>query len=197
MELTIVAFGDSLTVGYRSHGKPIPYCKVLESMVSKMLSQAEMELHFRIFNRGINGDLTKNMLSRFQRDVVGLKPTYVIILGGSNDLGWNLSVKFIFSNLKKMFEEALKNSIEPIACSVPSILGFDELIPPRQELNQMIEHYCHQAHLFFVDLFAVTADPVTQRLREEYSDDGLHLTERGYLIVAEAIFHVLRKKLST
>jgi len=166
----------------------VPYTYFLELMVADVLSRAGNPFEVKIYNRGINGDLTANMVRRFQRDVVDLKPDYVIVLGGSNDIGWGLRVGEIFDNLRRIYVKALEESIEPIACTVPSILGVDELIPPRRELNRLIAQYCTENGLAFVDLFTATADPDTGRLLEQYSDDGLHLTEEGYMRIAEEIF---------
>lgn len=36
----------------------------------------------QVFNRGIAGETTSNMLARFRREVVHLRPRVVVILGG-------------------------------------------------------------------------------------------------------------------
>jgi lysophospholipase L1-like esterase len=186
--LVLVALGDSLTAGFRSSGSSVPYTYFLKLKIAEMLSKAGSRFKVKIYNRGVNGDTTLGMLNRFRRDVVSLKPRCVIILGGSNDIGWGVPVEEIYSNLKRMYVKALEEHITPVACAVPSILGFDSLIPPRRKLNQMIKHYCTENGLPFVDLFTATADPHTGRLLKQYSDDGLHLTEEGYRRIAEEIF---------
>ncbi len=191
----LAAFGDSLTVGFRSSGLDTPYTYFLEQKMLEMLSGAG-KFELKIYNRGVNGDLTENMLRRFYRDIVHLKPDYVIILGGSNDIGWGVPSEEIYGNLMQIYIKATENSIEPVACAVPSILGFDELIPPRKKLNQMIEQYSAENSITFVDLFTATADLNTDRLLERYSDDGLHLTEEGYLRIAEEIFKALKEKIA-
>src|ERR1051325_6053608 len=40
-------------------------------------------------NRGISGQTTPQMLIRFRRDVVALKPAVVVILAGTNDVAGN------------------------------------------------------------------------------------------------------------
>ena len=67
-----------------------------------------------------------------------------------------------------------------VACSVPSILGFDKLIPPRLSLNRMIRTEAEKRNLTFVDFFKETTDAQTNRLSEDYSADGLHLNVKGY-----------------
>ena len=128
------------------------------------------------------------MLERFSRDVVAEKADYVIILGGTNDLGWGFDPVIISHNLTTIYDAALNAGIVPVACSVPSILGFDALIPPRLQLNRMIRTEAEKKSIPFMDFFTATADPQTNRLSEDNSADGLHLTTRGYKQIGKYIF---------
>ena len=194
--LIFVAFGDSLTVGFQSptwHSfwpEITPYTDFLQTKTENMLRRLghSGSVIVQFHNKGINGDLTSNMLLRFKRDVIDLKPNYVIILGGSNDIGWGIPTEDIFSNLTKMYIGAEDNAVEPIACTVPSILGFDSYIPPRLELNGLIKKFCVNNKLICVNLFAATSDLQTNRLLKEFSNDGLHLSTKGYEKIAETIF---------
>jgi lysophospholipase L1-like esterase len=198
--ITFIAIGNSLTVGFiplRLANQP--YSRFLKEITDDFLKQLEMISPFkiRILNKGVNGDLTSNMLLRFKRDVINLKPNYVIILGGTNDIGWNFPVDEIFDNLKKMFEITMDNNIKPIGCTIPSILGWDEGIPPRLKLNKMLKRFCRDKGIPCTDLFAKTCDPKTGRLRSDYSIDGLHLNASGYRKIAETIFEEAIKGLLT
>jgi lysophospholipase L1-like esterase len=192
--MKIVAFGDSLTVGETgfmisgSEEYPATYPKCLELLGQEYVRSAHAEVSLEVLNRGVNGDLTAGMLERFARDVVHEKPDYAIILGGTNDIGWGLDLATIIHNLTSMYDSALKNEISPLACSVPAILGFDELIPPRLDLNAKIRAESEKRNVDFIDLFKATADPRNNRLSEEYSADGLHLNSEGYRRLAECIF---------
>lgn len=167
--VNFVAMGDSLTVGFtpsRSASQPYPnFSKKYADDFLKGLGKKDA-VQIRIINRGVNGDLTNHMLSRFRRDVVDLKPDYVIILGGANDLGLGFAVEEIFSNLKTMFEKTLEDGIEPIGCTVPSILGWDEGIPPRLELNRLMRHFCCEREITCADLFAATCGPETKKAQD-------------------------------
>ena len=193
--LVFVAFGDSLTVGYQSPilgcelPPPTPYTEFLNERIGKM-PDFDMEDAPRVefLNRGVVGELTEDMLDRFDRDVVKAEPDFVVILGGSNDLGWGVDPQSVAGNLAEMYREAVGHGIRPIACSVPSVLGFDDGIPPRLVLNRLIKEYSAEHGQICVDLFAATCDSATGRLREEYSSDGLHLNASGYEAMAEAIF---------
>jgi hypothetical protein len=87
-----------------------------------------------------------------------------------------------------MYREAVKHGIRFIACTVPSILGFDEGTPPRFVLNWFIKKYSAEHNKVCVDLFTATYDSSTGRLKEEYLNDGLHINTRGYETIAEVIF---------
>jgi hypothetical protein len=94
----------------------------------------------------------------------------------------------VAENLMEMYHEAVCHEVQPIACTVPSVLGYDEGILPRLVLNRLIKEYSAEHGHVCVDLFTATCDSSTGRLREECSNDGLHLNTWGYETVAEAIF---------
>ncbi len=192
--LRIVALGDSLTVGYLSPVAGLewplyqPYTRFLEDTIREAIAKKGKSIRLQVINKGLNGDLTEGMLNRFDRDVLQLSPNHVIILGGTNDIGWGVPVREIYSNLEAMYDKAINHGIRLIACAVPSILGYDSLIPPRVRLNRMIRDYCEAKGTKYVDLFLATADSTTQRLSPKYSNDGLHLSAEGYRKIAETVF---------
>jgi len=154
--------------------------------------------------------LTAEMAMRFRRDVLDRTPSSVVILGGTNDLGWNAAPAEIMRNLMKMYEWAMGAGIKPVAVTVPSIrMGggpedasptptwsaaevearpmIDDHITRRRMLNNLIADYCGRRHIACVDLFAATAEPETQCLAAAYSNDGLHLTTGGYRRLADLL----------
>jgi len=193
-DLRIVALGDSLTVGYISPPNDLewppyqPYTRFLEEMIRDTIAKMRKSVRLQVINKGLNGDLTEGMLSQIDRDVLQLSPSDIIILGGTNDIGWGIPVTEIYSNLEGMYDKVILHGVRLIACAVPSILGYDSLIPPRVRLNRMIHGYCEAKGVKYVDLFSATADTATQRLSPKYSNDGLHLSADGYRKVAETIF---------
>ncbi len=82
----IVCFGDSLTAGFQSptadnpQGTETPYGRFLQELTGPSV---------RVSVSGICGELTGEMALRFRPAVLVHQPTYVVILGGTNDLGWN------------------------------------------------------------------------------------------------------------
>ncbi|KJU86897.1 lipolytic protein G-D-S-L [Candidatus Magnetobacterium bavaricum] len=182
----VVAFGDSLTVGYQSPTYERPWYE--ETPYAEFLSK-KLSDRINFITSGISGELTEEMLRRFPSDVISVKPDYVIILGGSNDLGWGMQPTVVMRNLHAMYTMAQKAGIVPIAVTVPSIRGYDTMIKPREILNSMIKKTAGRINIPCVDMFAKSAEPGTLRLAQQYSNDGLHLTTEGYMLLADLLYN--------
>ncbi len=199
--IRIVAIGNSLTAGLTMDSdtpysfKFAPYTEYLKKISIDFLKFKKAKIRIYIMNKGMCGDCTSDMLIRFDRDVVKKEPDYVIILGGTNDLGWGENPINVFDNLKKLYQRAESNNINPVACTIPSILGLDYLIPPRLELNELIKGEAEKRKMAFLDLFGATVDIKTNRLCDKYSSDGLHLSPEGYKKFGEIIFDEWLKNL--
>jgi len=193
----IVCFGDSLTAGFQSptvdhpQGIETPYGRFLQELIGPSV---------RVSVSGICGELTGEMAMRFRSAVLMHHPTHVVILGGTNDLGWNAAPADIMRNLLKMYELAVAAGVKPVPVTVPSIRVGDDLrseegrrwfaehLERRCELNGSILRYGESKGLTAFDIFTATVDPETQQLAAQYSNDGLHLTTAGYRLMAERLY---------
>ncbi len=152
--------------------------------------------------RGISGQTTPQMLIRFRQDVVALDPDVVVILAGTNDIAGNTgysSLEMIMDNLKSMCEIAQANNIRVVLCSVlpaydyPWRKGLEpaEKIPA---LNRMIREYAAEKGMVYVDYFTPMADE-KNGLKEEYTYDGVHPDEQGYIVMEPIVEEGIRKAL--
>ena len=181
----IVCFGDSLTAGFQS---PAPDCPdFLETPYGRYLEDRLLG-RARVHVSGICGELTADMVRRFERDVLRHRPAWAVILGGTNDLGMGRRPSEVIRHLTAMYEQAAVAGVRPVAVTVPSIRGFDDHIGRRHELNALIADYCAGHAVLYVDFFAATAEPETGRLALPYSNDGLHLTTAGYELLARLLY---------
>ena len=192
-----MCFGDSLTAGFQSptadnpQGIETPYGRFLQELTG---------LSVRVSVSGICGELTGEMAMRFRSAVLIHQPTHVVILGGTNDLGWNAAPAVIMRNLLKMYELATAAGIQPVPVTVPSVRVGDDLrseegrrwfaehLDRRHQLNGLILRYAVSKRLAALDLFAATVEPDTQQLAALYSNDGLHLTTAGYRLLSELLY---------
>lgn len=182
---SIICFGDSLTAGFRSPTREDP---LAEDAPYGGFLQDRLQQRAVVTISGVCGEQTADMGRRFSRDVVAQKPWATVILGGTNDLGWQIPPVEIFRNLREMYEQAARRGIHVVAVTVPSIRGNDDYIPGRSELNGLLADYCDKKSLSYVDLFTATAEPTTGRLADPYSNDGLHLTVAGYRLLADLLY---------
>lgn len=182
---TIICFGDSLTAGFQS---PTPERPVAEDTPYGMFLQERMRNRAEVRVSGVCGELTSEMACRFSRDVLAHHPVATVILGGTNDLGWDRIPQDIMRDLLEMYEQARAAGVQAVGVTVPSIRGFDDHVPRRLELNAMIRDHCAALGMSCADLFSATAETGALRLAERYSNDGLHLTTAGYELLATMLY---------
>lgn len=197
LPISIICFGDSLTAGYQSPTPDVPY--IHETPYGAFL-QERLGAQATVTSSGVCGEVTTEMVQRFPRDVLGKSPDYVVILGGTNDLGCHTPPGEIFDRLRTLYSRAQAVHIQPVAVTVPSIRieadpaseWVTEFVSQRHHLNRLIAEHCRDENLPCVDLFTATAERQTGLLALPYSNDGLHLTTAGYQKMADLLYEVFR-----
>ena len=162
-------------------------------------------------NRGISGQTTPQMLIRFRRDVIELKPKVVVILAGTNDIAGNtgpMTLEAIEDNLKSMAELAAANRIRVVFASVMPVSDYEtrdgkQLMqtvrrPPEKilALNKWIQEFARANHHTYLDYFSAMVD-ANGFLKDELSNDGLHPNLEGYKVMtplAEAAIQASLKR---
>ena len=156
--------------------------------------------------RGISGQTTSEMLVRFRRDVLDLKPRCVVIMAGINDIAMNngiISHENIMGNIESMCELAKLHKIKVILCSVTPSRQFrwrKELTPAEdiKRLNEMIKAYAAKNKIHYVDYHsALTEEDGGMPLK--WAKDGVHPNLEGSVTVMEpmalkAVNKVLKTK---
>jgi lysophospholipase L1-like esterase len=152
--------------------------------------------------RGISGQVSSQMLVRFQEDVISLHPKVVVICCGTNDIAQNqgyISLEHILHNIKSMCELARANKIKPVVCSAlpaksfkwrPGMQPADEII----RLNEMIQTYAKANKIPYVDYHSALKDE-ENGLPRQYSKDGVHPNAQGYAVMETVIMPMLKKVL--
>ena len=144
-----------------------------------------------LINKGISGQTTIEMLSRFNEDVIKQNPQAVYILAGINDIAQNsgyISIDDISKNIIKMGLIAQKNNIEVVVCSVlpvTEIIWNEKIKNANQkviELNQQLISSSKKNNFIYLDYY--------NQMKEELSSltyDGLHPNEKGYIKMSTII----------
>lgn len=151
-----------------------------------------------LIGRGISGQVTAQMLCRFQADVIALRPKKVIIMAGTNDIAQNngyVSHEHILQNIQSMCELARQNKIKPILCTCLPAAAFKwrpEMRPAEdiKRLNAMIETYAKSEKIPFIDYYSQLADE-QGGLPKQYANDGVHPNLEGYAVMEKILLENL------
>ncbi len=155
-------------------------------------------------NRGIGGQTTPQMLIRFKPDVVDLKPEIVVILAGTNDIAGNTgpsNAKMIKDNIFSMAEIAKAYQMKVVLSSILPVYEYDwarEIKDPPstiQAVNDALKQYASDQGLIYLDYFSSMVDE-RQGLNSDYTSDGVHPNESGYILMSSLAEEVLSELLN-
>lgn len=166
----------------------------------------ENKLNLQVIKSGIGGDTSGGMLSRFYPDVVQHQPDLVIIMGGTNDLWWDLDVNLIQANVFAMACQARFHSITPIVglplpllmqnieCQemMAPIAGWQKCIDELADLVQALAASAAASDIACLDLHTPFLDNNDQTLAKFYLEDGLHPNKQGHQLMADQAVNFLR-----
>jgi acyl-CoA thioesterase-1 len=167
----IVAFGDSLTAGFRL----LPW-QAYPSILDKKLES--MGYKYDVINKGISGETTTDAKRRIN-DVLEEKPHIVILEFGANDFFRRVPAKDIYDNLAYIIETFQKNNITVL------LGGMQTLTPAstdyERELNTLYTRLASKYNLLLIPFFLEGV-----ALNKELNlSDNLHPNVKGYEIIVE------------
>ncbi|MHA1147435.1 MAG: SGNH/GDSL hydrolase family protein [Promethearchaeota archaeon] len=215
--MLFICFGDSLTAGYPGyspHNDGISkgygnitsnyeywlrhYClEYTKENASSLYDKFENDLI--LVNRGIPGDTSSGLLHRISTDVLSHKPkpNYVIIIIGTNDLGWSSSTERILRNIKELHEIAQDFDITTIGGLIPPItkrMSNPKWDVIRGDFNDALEEYFIRRNIAYTDHKFMVEDG--DYLKPEYtSGDGVHFSVAGYKMMGYSLFDRVLKKI--
>lgn len=195
---TIVAMGDSTTAGtpgWKSRVEAPPDGTGDEtSQYAHWLVQAHPD--WNVVNQGVNGERSDQILARFERDVIALRPKAVIVIAGVNDIYQGRSEQHVIDQLSAMYTRANAAGIPVIA---GTIIPYNTATPDQNArmhgINEWIRNTAADGSVDYVDTrTAAAASGNPDRLFD--SPDDLHPSPAGYRRMADAIRPVLEAVLN-
>lgn len=174
----IVFIGDSITKGFP--------CSTNFSWVNLVAEKLQLDF----YNKGINGDTTTQMLNRFQRDVLVLGPSHVIIMGGTNDAYNATNIDLVIHNIYTMTQLAIRHHIIPMI-GLPIPCNEHNVEIRLEQYREKIRQIAFDNKISCIDFHNVMVDPSTKHLKAEYYCDGVHPSQFGYRAMADLAVNFL------
>lgn len=191
----ILCYGDSLTAGTSGY-ELYPYAPHLEAGL-KARGRDVVVRH-----RGLPGWTVSNMLANLDGDTAGLRSaiaavkdpplSIVILLGGTNDLGYGFSAEEIFENLHALHKVAWDSGVpKTVAIGVPPS-GFQSVNEQARALaadvNKSLREMCEE------EPSKATFLPFPfdfERGGDLWDEDTLHFSPLGYQRLGESLVPVV------
>lgn len=147
----------------------------------------------RVLNRGIGADVIGNalpaddprgVLQRLDNSVFDCAPTDVFLLIGINDLNSGRDVDAMESGYRELLKRIRKRRPD-LRLHVQSVLPtrgeHDKRNEPVRQFNSRLRKLAEEFRCDFIDLHPLMCD-ADGRLKAEFTNDGLHLTEPAYAV---------------
>ncbi len=175
----IVFLGDSITEYYdltKFYGEDLP-----------------------LVNSGINGNKTKDIINNMKERVYDYNPSKIFLLIGTNDFIEQKTTDQISKNIKEIIELIQKNrpyaeiyleSIYPINDTDNKKINH-KMVNNRtnkkiSKINTELEEYAKENDITYIDIYDKLIDE-DGNLDLDYTNEGLHLSEKGYEVVTEEL----------
>jgi lysophospholipase L1-like esterase len=189
--------GDSITdmkwgrdQSDRNHYLGHSYVFLLAARLGVDMPEAQLDF----YNRGISGNTTENLLKRWDKDAIDLKPDLLSLLIGTNDVGVGLKPEVFETNYRQLLDSSRKANPElKLVLLDPFVLRSGKLKDEaawksrRSATDQMrvivakLASEYQAVHIKTQEIFDVAAESVSL---EHWIWDGVHPLPQGHELIA-------------
>lgn len=153
---------------------------------------------YSVLNRGFGGSNMTDALHYFDRVLLPLQPSWILLYEGDNDL-LGRSVDSVFADYrtfaKRVFEKMPHTRVAFYSVK-PSVARI-HLLDKQQALNRLLAQYArkHRRKLAFIDTATPLLGPDGKPTTDRLIGDQLHLNGAGYAIWTQVTRDFLGKRL--
>ncbi|NUN70345.1 MAG: hypothetical protein HUU02_11595 [Bacteroidetes bacterium] len=167
--------------GAESAGKQTVRVLMLGDSITAGFDTARLLPSYSIVNRGVSGDSTEECRERIVPEWFTVPPELLFLCIGTNDLARDRNDAFILEGIRSIVQ-TIRRYAQP-AIVLTSIFPTRDNAPRPNErirgLNNGIAALASGSGCRYFDLHPHFADG-TGSLKQEFTDDGLHLTDAAY-----------------
>ncbi|HYF52016.1 MAG TPA: SGNH/GDSL hydrolase family protein [Planctomycetota bacterium] len=189
--------GDSITdCGCRNPDNMNPLGTGYVSIIRGMLAAQYPELKLTILNRGVSGDRTAELLKRWDEDTLALKPTWLSIKIGVNDVWrkrgeWNgqghIQLSDYKQNLHTLIDRSYAGGIKNIILVSPTTIDDDldsDLNKLLGEYDEAVREMAKLQHATYVPARESLLRAIKEIPTVRWTSDGCHPTVAGHALIA-------------
>lgn len=203
---TLLFIGDSITdckrsrpVGYPKNGLGEGYVM----LVNAILGAARPDLAIRVLNTGISGNRVINLADRWQSDVLDLKPNWLSVMIGINDV-WRHYDDIHSTNQvdPERYESVYRELLQKTR---PSLDGLVIMSPfflepnTNDSMRAMMDSYgviakkmAAEFDAIFVDIQAAFDAYLAHRPSQTLCADRVHPNKTGHMVIARAFLKAIQ-----
>lgn len=185
--------GDSITDTGRT-GSADPSVSLGEGYPAKIAAKLA-ERGIKVINRGISGNRTWDLIDRWDKDCIDIKPDYFSLLIGVNDTwrrydsGMVTTAEEYEANMRQLLDRVVKETDAKIILLNIFLLDVTpdkaQMRPDLVEKQEVISRLIKEYDVTFVDIQALFDKMVAEGTpMEELSADGVHPTDFGHEVIA-------------
>lgn len=203
----LVMIGDSITDCDRKfpHGEGLfqGVGKGYVSLVDALLQVAYPELAIRVTNMGISGNTVRDLKARWQTDVLELKPDWLSVMIGINDV-WRQFDQPAIPESHISMEEYEQTLEELVSSALPGLQGLvimtpfyiepnagDRMRSRMDEFGRAARRVAERSGALFVDTQAVFAPMLEHVHPTAIASDRVHPSLPGHLLLARAFLQTI------
>lgn len=200
--------GDSITAAGRDDENEDNFglgCGYALLVASDFMKNRKGELRF--INRGVSGDRITDVYARIKEDIINLKPDFMSILIGVNDVAHELTMQCgvdadKFKKIYSMLIEEIKESLPQIKIIIiePFVLNgtatkemWEQFRSEVKKRAAAAKQIAEKYNLEFVPLQNIFDEAVADGNTRYWSVDGVHPTAAGHQLIKEELTKTINK----
>ena len=147
-----------------------------------------------VVNSGISGNQTQDILDDMKERVYQYNPSKVFLLIGTNDIQAGVEEEDIVNNICEILKDIKEN--RPYAeLYLEAIYPVDEDLSGAQtrtneeieSINSELKKFCKEEDVTYINTYELLLDEDGEKLNEDYTKDGLHITDEGYEVITKEL----------
>jgi lysophospholipase L1-like esterase len=204
---TLVMIGDSIT----EWGREKPLSDTPDDLlgngyvhyVDALIGAAYPGRRLRIWNMGIGGNTVRDLESRWTKHVLDLKPDWLSILIGINDV-WGqfdlhlpparqITIGEYESTLDRLLG-ATRPRVKGLILMTPYFVESDRNVPMRAMMDRyggVVRNLAEKYQAVLVDTQAAIDRALRDRSPDDLASDRVHLNALGHMVLARAFLQAL------